>query len=63
MNSSGIFYNIGRVTELFVSVIYDNIGNIFNYGCIVLGFFGLFYWLNFQHKDTKRAEKDPNKIV
>jgi hypothetical protein len=63
MNSSGVFYNIGLYTELFVSSIYDNIGNIFNYSCIVLGFIGLFYWLNFQHKDTQRAKKDPNKII
>ena len=63
MNSSGVFYNIGYYTELMVSVVFDNIGNIFNYACIVLGFIGLFYWLNFQYKDTKAAEKDPNKIV
>lgn len=63
MKSTGIFYNIGQATEFFVSMIYDNIGNIFNYACIVLGFIGLFYWLNFQKKDTDRAKNDPNRII
>lgn len=26
----------------------------FNYGCIVLGFVGLAYWLNLQNKMTKK---------
>jgi hypothetical protein len=40
---------------------YDNIGNIFNYSCIVLGFFGLFYWLNVQKKLSDKAAKE-NKL-
>jgi hypothetical protein len=40
---------------------YDNIGNIFNYSCIVLGFFGLFYWLNVQKKLSDKAARE-NKI-
>lgn len=40
---------------------YDNIGNIFNYSCIVLGFFGLFYWLNIQKKLSDKAARE-NKI-
>ncbi len=63
MKSSGVFYNIGYYTDLFLAAIYDNIGNVFNYACIVLGFIGLFYWLNFQKKDTERAKKDPNRII
>ncbi len=41
---------------------YDNIGNIFNYSCIVLGFIGLFYWLNWQRKFNDRAKNNPNQI-
>lgn len=41
---------------------YDNIGDIFNYSLIVLGFIGLFYWLNLQRKFNAQAEKDPNQI-
>jgi hypothetical protein len=41
---------------------YDNIGNMFNYSVIVLGFFGLFYWLRTQKKLSDKAAKDPNQI-
>lgn len=41
---------------------YDNIGNIFNYSMIVLGFFGLFYWLNVQRKLSNKAANDPNQL-
>lgn len=41
---------------------YDNIGNIFNYSVIVLGFFGLFYWLRTQKKLSDKAAKDPNQL-
>jgi hypothetical protein len=41
---------------------YDNIGNIFNYSLIVLGFIGLFYWLNIQRKLNDKAANDPNQI-
>lgn len=41
---------------------YDNIGNIFNYSCIILGFVGLFYWLNLQKKFNDKAANDPNQI-
>lgn len=40
-------------------IFYDNIGNIFNYSCIVLGFIGLFYWLSLQRKfDKQDARKN-----
>jgi len=42
--------------------LYENIGNIFNYSCIVLGFFGLFYWLRTQNKFDKEAENNPNQL-
>jgi hypothetical protein len=41
---------------------YDNIGNIFNYSLIVLGFIGLFYWLNIQRKLNDKAANDPNQL-
>jgi hypothetical protein len=41
---------------------YDNIGNMFNYALIVLGFVGLFYWLNIQRKLNDKAANDPNQI-
>jgi hypothetical protein len=40
----------------------DMIGNIFNYSCVVLGFVGLFLWLNMQRKFNADAESDPRKL-
>ncbi len=41
---------------------YDNIGDIFNWVCIILGFVGFAYWMNWQRKFNAQAEKDPNQI-
>ncbi len=41
---------------------YDNIGDIANWTFIFLGFFGMLYWLRWQHKFNQQAEKDPNQI-
>ena len=44
------------------SALFENIGNIFNYGVIVLGFVGLFIWLRLQAKYNKEAANDPTQI-
>jgi len=62
MSSSTVFYAIGHFLEWILGGIYDNVGNIFNYACILLGFFGLFYWLIYQKKFNDQAEKNPNQI-
>lgn len=41
---------------------YDNVGNVFNYSCIVLGFIGLFIWLNKQRKFNEQAKNNPNQL-
>ncbi len=45
---------------------FDNVleptGNILNYTWIVLGFVGLFIWLNMQAKYNAEAEANPNQI-
>jgi hypothetical protein len=41
---------------------YEFIQNKFNYACIILGFIGLFYWLNYQRKFNQEAENNPNQI-
>lgn len=41
---------------------YDNVGNYVNYSLLILGFIGLFYWLNLQRKFDNRAKNDPNQI-
>lgn len=62
MNSREIWWKIGDGTQWFLGLIYDNVGNIFNYSCIVLGFIGLFYWLNYQRKFNNEAANNPNQI-
>ena len=47
--STTIFYAIAKMLQASF-VFFEVIQNIFNYSCIVLGFVGLFYWLNYQKK-------------
>lgn len=62
MNSREMWWSIGDGLQWFLGLFYDNVGNIFNYLCILLGFFGLFYWLNYQRKFNAEAAKNPNQI-
>jgi len=61
MTSATVFHTIG---DLFTWTfgIFEVIGNIFNYSVIVLGFVGLFYWLNLQRKFNAEAEANPKQI-
>jgi len=61
MNSNVIFYGIAKMLQSSF-LFFEFIQNNFNYSCIVLGFVGLFYWLNYQNKFNKEAEKNPNQI-
>lgn len=62
MTLTDFFWGIGDfLTWTFNLLQADAIGNIFNYSCIVLGFVGLFYWLNLQRKFNAQAENDPNQ--
>lgn len=63
MTLSGFFFGIADFMQLpFTFLQADMIGNIFNYSCIVLGFLGLFFWLNMQRKFNAAAESDPGKL-
>lgn len=62
MSSSVIFEAIGDAILWSTSVVFDNIGNSFNDLALILGFVGLFYWLNLQRKFNAEAEKDPNQL-
>lgn len=62
MNSNVIFETIGDIILGSTSIVFDNIGNLFNNGAIVLGFIGLFYWLNLQRKCNREAENNPDQI-
>ena len=61
MSSSTFFYALGDLFQ-WTFQIFEVIGNSFNYACIVLGFIGLFYWLNLQKKMSAKAANDPSKI-
>jgi len=58
---TSFFYAIGDFLT-WTFGFFEAIGNIFNYAVIVLGFVGLFYWLNWQRKFNKMAKDNPNQI-
>ncbi len=63
MTLSGIFYGIADFMQMTFRLLEaDMIGNIFNYSVIVLGFVGLFIWLNMQKKYNAAAESNPDQI-
>jgi hypothetical protein len=57
MGSSSVFYAIGNLLT-WTFGIFEMIGNSFNYALIVLGFIGLFYWLNMQKKLSDKAKRE-----
>lgn len=60
MSSTEVWWAIGNV--LNGAWFYDNIGDIANYSFIILGFFGLFYWLRKQKMFNDQAANNPNQI-
>jgi hypothetical protein len=61
MSPTTLFHAIGDFLT-WTFGIFEFIGNSFNYAVILLGFVGLFYWLNLQRKFNAQAENDPNKL-
>ncbi|MEN9401102.1 MAG: hypothetical protein RL632_2205 [Bacteroidota bacterium] len=61
MSSSDFFYGIADFLT-WTFGFFEWIGNKFNYSMIVLGFFGLFFWLNTQRKFNDKAANDPSKL-
>jgi len=60
MTLSDFFWGLGDIFQ-WTFQIFQFLGNKFNYVLIALvGFGGLFYWLNLQRKFNAAAEKDPN---
>lgn len=49
MSSTDFFYALGDLFQKFF-LLYDVVGNYFNYSVILLGFFGFAYWMNIQRK-------------
>jgi hypothetical protein len=61
MSSSAFFYGIGDFLT-WTFRFFELVGNIFNYSLIVLGFVGLFYWLNWQKKFNDKAANNPDQL-
>lgn len=60
MTLDGIFRGIGGFMQWTFNFLQNDvpITMVMNYGCIVLGFVGLFYWLNLQKKMTAKAKAE-----
>ena len=61
MSSSAFFYGIGYFLTCTFGF-FELVGNVFNYSLIVLGFIGLFYWLNWQKKFNDQAANNPDQL-
>ena len=65
MTLNGFFRGLGDLFQWCFSHTLDaDIGLTFllNTGIVLLGFVGLFYWLNWQRKFNEQAKNDPNQI-
>ena len=62
MNSTDLLVGLGDFILWTTEILFENVGNMFNNAVIVLGFIGLFYWLNWQKKFNQEAENNPNQL-
>jgi hypothetical protein len=62
MSSSDFFYGLGDLFNNVLFIPFEVIGDLVNYSLIVLGFVGLFYWLNIQKKLNDKAANNPDQI-
>lgn len=64
MSSTDIFWGIGDFLATILTPLDADWGLTFiaNTGIVLLGFVGLFYWLNIQRKLNAKAENDPNQL-
>ena len=64
MTLDGFFRGLGDVLQWTVNILENDMPTTFlvNTGAVLLGFVGLFYWLNLQRKFNAQAEKDPDQL-
>ncbi|WP_107039554.1 hypothetical protein [Brumimicrobium mesophilum] len=62
MTYNELVYELGEGLLWTTELLFEVVGNIFNYGVIVLGFIGLFIWLRLQAKYNREAANDPTKF-
>lgn len=61
MSSVDVFWKIGDLAE-WTFGFFEISGNFFNDSFLILGFIGLFYWLNVQRKFNNAAEGDKDQL-
>lgn len=69
MTLDGFFRGIGSFLQWTFNLLQDNVFSeglgltfFMNTGIVVIGFVGLFYWLNTQRKFNDQAKNNPNQI-
>lgn len=62
MNYTDFMYALGDGILWTTDILFDNIGNIFNYAIVLTIMFGMVYWVNLLLKYKKRAAEDPNYL-
>ena len=64
MTLDGFFRGLGDVLQWTFNILENDMPTTFlvNTGAVLLGFVGLFYWLNLQRKLNAQAEKDPDQL-
>ena len=64
MTLDGFFRGLGDVLQWSFNILENDMPTTFlvNTGAVLLGFVGLFYWLNLQRKFNAQAEKDPDQL-
>jgi hypothetical protein len=62
MSSKEIFEGLGELILWSTEILFENVGNMFNTAVIVLGFVGLFFWLNTQRKFNEKAANNPDQL-
>lgn len=62
MSSKVIFEGLGDLILWTTEIIFENVGNMFNTAVIILGFVGLFFWLNTQKKFNAKALNNSDQL-
>lgn len=62
MSLTDFWWGVGDILEWSVASVFDIVGNLFNNLVIIVGFVGLFIWLNKQRKFNAAAEANPDQI-
>ncbi|MDG0973885.1 MAG: hypothetical protein P8O07_06960 [Crocinitomicaceae bacterium] len=62
MSSKVFFEGLGDFILWTTQILFENVGNMINTAVILLGFVGLFYWLNVQRKFNNEALNNPDQL-